>query len=103
MREAVGVYIHFPFCVKKCSYCDFLSGPAYSGTRKAYAESFVGETVSVLFEDRTVIDGKSMLTGYTREYVPVLMETEEDLMNRILDVRAESVTPRGEIIASLIE
>jgi threonylcarbamoyladenosine tRNA methylthiotransferase MtaB len=71
--------------------------------RVAYAESFVGETVSVLFEDRTVIDGKSMLTGYTREYVPVLMETEEDLMNRILDVRAESVTPRGEIIASLIE
>lgn len=71
--------------------------------RVAYAESFVGETVSVLFEDRTVTDGKSMLTGYTREYVPVLMETEEDLMNRILDVRAESVTPRGEIIASLIE
>ena len=68
--------------------------------RAAYAESFVGETVSVLFEDRTVIDGKSMLTGYTREYVPVLMETEEDLMNMILDVVAVSVTPQGEIIAS---
>ena len=68
--------------------------------RAAYAESFIGETVSVLFEDRTTVDGKSMLTGYTREYVPVLMETEEDLMNRILDVRAVSVTSQGEIIAS---
>ena len=47
-----------------------------------------------------MIDGKSMLTGYTREYVPVLMETEDNLMNRILDVQAVSVTPQGEIIAS---
>ena len=43
-----------------------------------------------------------MLTGYTREYVPVLMETEEDLTNRILDVRAVSVTRRGEIIGRSI-
>jgi hypothetical protein len=31
------------------------------------------------------------------------METEEDLMNRILDVVAVSVTARGEIIASQTE
>ena len=24
MRE-VGIYIHIPFCKKKCKYCDFLS------------------------------------------------------------------------------
>ena len=71
--------------------------------RAAYAQSFIGETVSVLFEERTAVDGKSMLTGYTREYVPVLMETEEDLTNRILDVRAVSVTRRGEIIGRRIE
>ncbi|MCC8142017.1 MAG: radical SAM family heme chaperone HemW [Lachnospiraceae bacterium] len=27
MRE-MELYIHIPFCVKKCLYCDFLSGPA---------------------------------------------------------------------------
>jgi threonylcarbamoyladenosine tRNA methylthiotransferase MtaB len=70
--------------------------------RTAYAQSFVGETVSVLFEERTAVDGRSMLTGYTREYVPVLLETEEDLTNRILDVRAVSVTRRGEIIGRSI-
>jgi len=28
MSEKFGVYIHIPFCVKKCNYCDFVS---YSG------------------------------------------------------------------------
>lgn len=30
-----GLYIHIPFCVKKCNYCDFLSAPA---TRVQIAE-----------------------------------------------------------------
>ena len=24
MKE-IGVYIHIPFCIKKCDYCDFVS------------------------------------------------------------------------------
>ena len=24
MKE-IGVYIHIPFCIKKCDYCDFIS------------------------------------------------------------------------------
>ena len=46
VREAVGVYIHFPFCVKKCSYCDFLSGPADRGTKKAYSDALCREIYS---------------------------------------------------------
>ena len=26
--ETIGVYVHFPWCLKKCPYCDFLSLPA---------------------------------------------------------------------------
>lgn len=26
-----GIYLHFPFCIKKCSYCDFYSLPISSG------------------------------------------------------------------------
>ncbi len=31
--RSIGVYIHIPFCVQKCVYCDFLSAPA-SGQRQ---------------------------------------------------------------------
>ena len=27
-KKPMELYIHIPFCVKKCDYCDFLSGPA---------------------------------------------------------------------------
>ena len=27
-KKPLELYIHIPFCVKKCDYCDFLSGPA---------------------------------------------------------------------------
>ena len=33
--KTLGVYIHVPFCVQKCAYCDFLSSPA---TRQAQIE-----------------------------------------------------------------
>lgn len=32
------LYIHIPFCVKKCAYCDFLSGSASSEIREQYVE-----------------------------------------------------------------
>ena len=30
MPQKLGLYIHVPFCLKKCLYCDFCSFPAYS-------------------------------------------------------------------------
>ena len=30
------LYIHIPFCVKKCRYCDFLSAPASAEERQKY-------------------------------------------------------------------
>lgn len=39
----MGIYIHIPFCVKKCDYCDFLSAPAGEETRKRYVEALIKE------------------------------------------------------------
>ena len=25
MNREIGIYIHIPFCLKKCNYCDFIS------------------------------------------------------------------------------
>lgn len=38
-----GIYIHIPFCVKKCNYCAFLSFNAESSPRKEYADALVRE------------------------------------------------------------
>lgn len=36
MKKPLELYIHIPFCVRKCRYCDFLSAPADSETRARY-------------------------------------------------------------------
>jgi len=39
----LGIYIHIPFCVKKCNYCDFLSFPADDEAREAYVNTLIRE------------------------------------------------------------
>lgn len=42
-RLPLELYIHIPFCVKKCAYCDFLSAPADRETREAYVSALLKE------------------------------------------------------------
>ena len=42
MRE-LELYIHIPFCMKKCDYCDFLSAPADEKSQSAYMEGLKRE------------------------------------------------------------
>lgn len=53
MRKKLSIYIHIPFCVKKCVYCDFLSfgvdDPQINrsgAVRKAYVQSICRELLS---------------------------------------------------------
>ena len=41
--KALELYVHIPFCVKKCAYCDFLSAPAGEGERARYTETLIKE------------------------------------------------------------
>jgi len=43
MSNKLELYIHIPFCVKKCAYCDFLSGPADEDVVAQYVEALVQE------------------------------------------------------------
>ena len=38
-----GLYLHVPFCVHKCPYCDFASGPAEGDRRKHYLDALTQE------------------------------------------------------------
>lgn len=37
------LYIHIPFCVQKCAYCDFLSAPADIEIREEYVKALIRE------------------------------------------------------------
>lgn len=38
MRGGMELYLHIPFCVKKCAYCDFLSFPSGQELQRRYAK-----------------------------------------------------------------
>lgn len=55
-RIPLELYVHIPFCVKKCEYCDFLSGPAGKEIQKAYVQALLKEIQgSVDDSDREIV------------------------------------------------
>ena len=43
MKQELEIYIHIPFCVQKCAYCDFLSGHARKEEQEAYVRALLRE------------------------------------------------------------
>lgn len=40
---SLGIYIHIPFCAKKCAYCDFLSFSADEEAKKQYVSALIAQ------------------------------------------------------------
>lgn len=43
MKNTKGLYIHIPFCIKKCKYCDFVSYSGMDQTFEAYIDKLLKE------------------------------------------------------------
>lgn len=69
MRE-LSIYIHIPFCVRKCLYCDFLSAPAHDGEVENYVNLLLREIEeqSIFYGDHRVIS--IFLGGGTPSLLP---------------------------------
>ncbi len=79
MRRELELYIHIPFCVKKCAYCDFLSGPASDQQIEEYVQALIEEIryykeVAKNYEVSTVFWGGGTPSLLTGEQMKVLME-----------------------------
>lgn len=77
--KTLGIYIHIPFCVRKCLYCDFLSAPAGEGEMERYIAALVREIEeeSANYKDRRVVS--AFLGGGTPSLLPA------ESITRILD------------------
>ncbi|MBR5597933.1 MAG: tRNA (N(6)-L-threonylcarbamoyladenosine(37)-C(2))-methylthiotransferase MtaB [Lachnospiraceae bacterium] len=49
-----------------------------------YREGYLGKTVEALMEEEKIIKGKTYQVGYTKTYVKVAVETEEELNNQFV-------------------
>lgn len=43
MEKKMELYLHIPFCVKKCAYCDFLSFPCGESVQRRYVDKLTEE------------------------------------------------------------
>ncbi len=55
--KTLSIYVHIPFCVKKCNYCDFLSGVADRQKQEEYMQVLLKEIAmeSVKYKDYCVM------------------------------------------------
>ena len=61
-----GLYVHIPFCVRKCNYCSFYSVSADEDTRNRFANA-------LLYELRTRVSGRRIKTIYAGGGTPTLL------------------------------
>jgi putative oxygen-independent coproporphyrinogen III oxidase len=74
------LYIHIPFCVKKCDYCDFLSFAADEQTQKSYVAALQKEIAfyGAKYKDRritTIFIGGGTPSWLKEDYMQAIMET----------------------------
>ena len=55
-KESLGIYVHIPFCAKKCNYCDFNSGVFSDFVKTDYVNALLRdiESKASLFNDYIV-------------------------------------------------
>lgn len=74
------LYIHIPFCIRKCAYCDFLSAPADQDTIAQYMNALKKQLVrqAASFQNKkidTVFIGGGTPTVLLIEQISELLET----------------------------
>lgn len=78
-RKHLGIYIHIPFCLSKCNYCDFLSFPADVSRQEEYFYALFKEIDTVLtkhpeYQADTVFIGGGTPSVVEEKWIKQIME-----------------------------
>lgn len=78
--KRLGIYVHIPFCAKKCDYCDFYSLASSEDEKKAYIEALKRE---IREASKKVSDEYRVYTIYFGGGTPSIIKA--DYIKEILD------------------
>ncbi|SHO53999.1 radical SAM family heme chaperone HemW [Anaerocolumna xylanovorans] len=78
-KKNLGLYLHIPFCERKCLYCDFLSAAADTATKDRYVNALIKEIDSYKewacsYLVKTVFIGGGTPTSLCTESIARIME-----------------------------
>lgn len=90
MKNRAGIYVHIPFCVNKCSYCDFFSIKPKENEIEKYFNS-LKEEIRSSRSDENIVD-TIFFGGGTPSFVPdkeLILVLKEIYSSFIVDKNAE--------------
>lgn len=94
MKE-LAIYVHLPFCVQKCLYCDFLSGPTHLSLIDEYIEKLTIEMQQHKELVRQYKIRSIFLGGGTPSILNVIQI--EKVMNALYDIIGNPLLENAEI------
>lgn len=97
MRENIGIYIHIPFCMKKCFYCDFVSYENKENLIQEYIDTVCLE----ILQNAEILSEYNISTIYFGGGTPSLIKAE--YIEKILNTLKLFVTNEKEIKEITIE
>ncbi|KNY26797.1 radical SAM family heme chaperone HemW [Pseudobacteroides cellulosolvens] len=79
MKKSIGIYIHIPFCISKCYYCDFNSSSNKSSLVEAYFDALKKEIIlnserAGQYEVKTVFIGGGTPSSVDSRYIEDVLE-----------------------------
>lgn len=78
-RKRLGIYVHVPFCLKKCFYCDFLSVPVSDREMEQYFFALMEEILayrefSLLYSVQSIFFGGGTPSLPSGEWIARILE-----------------------------
>ncbi len=89
----IGLYVHYPWCVRKCPYCDFNSYPIKE--RSCSEDKYVKALLSDFASFEEYLNGRSLLSVYFGGGTPSLFSPAE--MKKVIKRISPHLTEQTEI------